>query len=191
MCVQDLAWDGGFGFSALSGVAALSDSGAMDAPPTKLLFVCLGNICRSPTGEGVMRHVVAEAGVADRFVIDSAGTGSWHIGHAPDPRSTAAAAARGITLAGQARQVSSNDFAEFDLLLAADRLNFRDLTEIAPSDEDEAKIHMLRSFDPMSTPDDLDVPDPYYGGADGFNEVIDLVTAACEGLLEDVLAGKI
>lgn len=163
----------------------------MTDQPTRLLFVCLGNICRSPTGEGVMRHVVEAAGVADRFVIDSAGTGSWHIGHPPDPRSAAAAAARGITLEGQARQVSSHDFEVFDLLLAADQLNFRDLAAIAPTDEDEAKIHMLRSFDPMSTPDDLEVPDPYYGGASGFDDVIDLVEAACQGLLDDVLAGKL
>lgn len=163
----------------------------MEDQPTKLLFVCLGNICRSPTGEGVMRHIVEREGVSDRFVIDSAGTGSWHIGHAPDERSAAAAAARGILLEGQARQVTSNDFEQFDLLLAADRYNHRDLSEIAPSDEDEAKVRMLREFDPMSTPDDLDVPDPYYGGPSGFDEVLDLVEAACQGLLEDVLAGRI
>jgi protein-tyrosine phosphatase len=158
--------------------------------PTKLLFVCLGNICRSPTGEGVMRHLVEEAGLADRFEIDSAGTGSWHIGDTPDPRSTAAAAARGITIEGRARQVTGADFDHYDLILAADAYNFRDLQAIAPTDEDEAKVHMLREFDPMSTPDDLDVPDPYYGGASGFDDVIDLVEAACRGLLDEVLAGK-
>lgn len=138
-----------------------------------------------------MRHIVKQADAGERFVIDSAGTGSWHIGHPPDPRSTAAAAARGITLAGAARQVSSHDFESFDLLLAADRMNFRDLAEIAPSDEHESKVRMLRAFDPMSTPDDLDVPDPYYGGPGGFDEVIDLVEAACQGLFDDVLAGRI
>ena len=164
---------------------------AMESQATKLLFVCLGNICRSPTGEGVMRQLVVANGVEDRILIDSAGTGSWHVGHSPDERSVAAAAARGITIGGSARQVTSHDFQQFDLLLAADRYNLRDLAAIAPSDEDEAKVRMLREFDPMSTPDDLDVPDPYYGGASGFDDVIDLVEAACQGLLDSALAGRL
>lgn len=163
----------------------------MQGEPIKLLFVCLGNICRSPTAEGVMRHLVQEAGVADKFELDSAGTGSWHIGEAPDRRSSAAAAARGITLTGEARAVKSSDFDHFDLILAMDRYNYRDLQAIAPSDAAEAKVRMLREFDPMSTPDDYDVPDPYYGGPDGFDHVIDLVEAACRGLLEQALAGKV
>ncbi|MGB0872515.1 MAG: low molecular weight protein-tyrosine-phosphatase [Solirubrobacterales bacterium] len=158
------------------------------AEPTKLLFVCLGNICRSPTAEGVMRHIVDQEGLADRFEIDSAGTGSWHLGESPDPRSTAHAEARGITIGGKARQVSSADFDHYDLILAADAYNFRDLRSIAPTDELEAKVKMLREFDPMSTPDDLDVPDPYYGGPNGFDDVIDLVEAACRGLLDSVLS---
>ncbi|MBJ7332709.1 MAG: low molecular weight phosphotyrosine protein phosphatase [Solirubrobacteraceae bacterium] len=162
----------------------------MEKEPTKLLFVCLGNICRSPTGEGVMRHLVEEAGVADLFEIDSAGTGSWHIGDSPDRRSVAAAAARGITIEGTARQVTGGDFEHYDLILAADTYNLRDLQAIAPTDEDEAKVRLLREFDPMSTPDDLDVPDPYYGGPSGFDDVIDLVEAACRGLLDDVLSGQ-
>ncbi len=156
--------------------------------PTKLLFVCLGNICRSPTAEGVMRHIVEQEGLADRFELDSAGTGSWHIGEAPDPRSTAHAEARGIAIGGKARQVSSADFDHYDLILAADAFNFRDLRSIAPTDELETKVKMLRDFDPMSTPDDLDVPDPYYGGPNGFDDVIDLVEAACRGLLDSVLS---
>jgi protein-tyrosine phosphatase len=160
----------------------------MSAEPTKLLFVCLGNICRSPTGEGVMRHLVEEAGIADQFEIDSAGTGSWHLGEGPDRRSVAAAAARGITIGGAARQVTGADFDHYDYILAADAYNFRDLQAIAPTDEDEAKVHMLREFDPMSTPEDYDVPDPYYGGPSGFDDVIDLVEAACRGLLDEVLA---
>ncbi|MBI4896963.1 MAG: low molecular weight phosphotyrosine protein phosphatase [Actinobacteria bacterium] len=162
----------------------------MTSPPIKLLFVCLGNICRSPTAEGVMCHIVAEADLSDQFELDSAGTGSWHLGDAPDRRSTAAAAARGIVLEGQARGVDGADFEHYDLILAMDRYNFRDLQAIAPTDETESKVKMLREFDPMSTPDDYDVPDPYYGGPDGFNHVIDLVEAACRGLLEDLLAGK-
>lgn len=155
---------------------------------TKLLFVCLGNICRSPTGEGVMRHLVEAAGVADQFEIDSAGTGDWHLGQGPDRRSVLAAAARGITIDGAARQVTGADFEHYDYILAADRLNFRDLQASAPTDEDDAKVHMLRAFDKMSTPDDYDVPDPYYGGPSGFDDVIDLVEAACRGLLDEILA---
>lgn len=162
----------------------------MENEPIKLLFVCLGNICRSPTGEGVMRHLVDEAGLKHRFEIDSAGTGSWHLGESPDRRSVAHAAARGITIGGHARQVSSADFDHYDYILAADAYNLRDLQAIAPTDELEAKVHMLREFDPMSTPDDLDVPDPYYGGPNGFDEVIDLVEAACRGLLDEVLSQK-
>lgn len=161
----------------------------MNNEPVKLLFVCLGNICRSPTAEGVMRHIVEQAGLAERFELDSAGTGSWHIGDSPDRRSAAAAAARGIVLDGRARGVDGGDFEHYDLILAMDRYNFRDLQAIAPTDETEAKVKMLREFDPMSTPDDFDVPDPYYGGADGFDHVIDLVEAACHGLLSEILAG--
>lgn len=160
----------------------------MSDQPTKLLFVCLGNICRSPTGEGVMRHLVEEAGIADQFEIDSAGTGNWHLGDGPDRRSVAAAAARGITIGGHARQVTGADFEHYDYILAADAYNFRDLQAIAPTDEDEAKVHMLREFDELSTPDDYDVPDPYYGGPSGFDDVIDLVEAACRGLLDEILA---
>jgi protein-tyrosine phosphatase len=162
----------------------------MENEPIKLLFVCLGNICRSPTGEGVMRHLVEQAGIQHRFEIDSAGTGNWHLGESPDRRSVAAAAARGITIGGRARQVSSADFDHYDYILAADAYNFRDLQAIAPTDELEEKLHLLREFDPMSTPDDLDVPDPYYGGPSGFDDVIDLVEAACQGLLDEVLSEK-
>lgn len=163
----------------------------IESAQTRLLFVCLGNICRSPTGEGVMRYIVAAEGVASRFTIDSAGTGGWHAGEPPDPRSVAAAKARGIEIGGRARQVTGEDFDRFDLLLAADRHNYRDLVEIAPSDELEQKVHMLRAFDPLADAYDLDVPDPYYGGPRGFDEVIDLVEAACRGLLEDVLTGRV
>lgn len=159
--------------------------------PTKLLFVCLGNICRSPTAEGVMRHIVEQEGLANDFEIDSAGTGSWHIGESPDPRSTAHAEARGIAIGGKARQVTGADFDHYDLILAADSYNYRDLQAIAPTDELEAKVKMLREFDPMSTPDDLDVPDPYYGGPSGFDDVIDLVEAACRGLLDSVLSERV
>ena len=154
----------------------------------KLLFVCMGNICRSPTAEGVMRRLLREQGLEDEIQIDSAGTGGWHVGNPPDERATEAARRRGITLEGAARQVRPGDFEDYDLLLAADRENLADLRAIAPDDEARAKVRLLREFDPDIDPahPDLDVPDPYYGGPGGFEEVLDLVEAACRGLLAEV-----
>ena len=153
----------------------------------RLLFVCMGNICRSPTAEGVMRHLLREQGLEDEIQIDSAGTGGWHVGAPPDERATEAARRRGIALDGAARQVRPSDFEDYDLLLAADRENVRHLRAIAPDDEARAKVRLLREFDPDSRgAPDLDVPDPYYGGPGGFEEVLDLVEAACRGLLAEV-----
>jgi protein-tyrosine phosphatase len=151
----------------------------------KILFVCMGNICRSPTAEGVMRSLVREAGREDEFEIDSAGTGGWHVGNPPDARATESARRRGIALAGEARRVTREDFERYDLLLAADRENLAELRALAPNEESRSKARLLREFDPDSEgAPDLDVPDPYYGGPDGFEEVLDLVEAACRGLLE-------
>jgi protein-tyrosine phosphatase len=155
----------------------------------RLLFVCLGNICRSPTAEGAMRTLVREAGLEDRIELDSAGTGSWHIGSAPDERATAAAAVRGVVLEGAARRVRLEDFDDFDLILAMDSANLSDLRQLAPDSEGRAKVRLLREFDAASDgADDLDVPDPYYGDGDGFERVLDLVQAACTGLLVHVRA---
>ena len=155
----------------------------------RVLFVCLGNICRSPTAEGVFRRLVREAGLEDRIGIDSAGTGGWHAGAPPDERATAAARRRGITLDGAARQVGPDDFDEFDLLLVMDRENHAELLRRAPGDEARAKVRFLREFDPASSArGDLDVPDPYYGGERGFDDVLDLVEAACAGLLDELRA---
>jgi protein-tyrosine phosphatase len=152
----------------------------------------MGNICRSPTAEGVMRSLLREQGLEDEIEIDSAGTGGWHAGDPPDARATEAARRRGVTLEGAARQVRASDFEEYDLLLAADRENLAHLRAIAPSGEARAKVRLLREFDPAignpTHPPDLDVPDPYYGGPDGFEEVLDLVEAACRGLLAEVRA---
>ncbi len=132
-----------------------------------------------------MRHLVAERGLQDVITIDSAGTGGWHVGDPPDARSTAVAAARGILLEGAARQVRPADFHDFDLLLCADASNARDLRRLAPDAEAAAKVRLLREFDPASAGSgDLDVPDPYYGGPSGFDHVLDLVEAACAGLLD-------
>jgi protein-tyrosine phosphatase len=154
-------------------------------PPVKVLFVCLGNICRSPTAEGVMRALVADAGVQESIELDSAGTGGWHVGEPPDARATEAARRRGIVLAGSARQVCAEDFERFDLIVAMDRSNERALRALAPDESARAKVRMLREFDPASAGyDDLDVPDPYYEGQHGFDVVLDQVQDACAGLLE-------
>jgi protein-tyrosine phosphatase len=154
----------------------------------RLLFVCMGNICRSPTAEGVMRSLLREQGLEDAVEVDSAGTGDWHVGSAPDARATAAARSRGVVLEGAARSVAPRDFEDYDLILAADRRNLRDLQAIAPR-RARARIHLLREFDPASAgAPDLDVPDPYYGGDDGFEHVLDLVEAACRGLLDELRA---
>ena len=156
----------------------------------RVLFVCLGNICRSPTAEGVMRSLVREEGLMEIVEVDSAGTGGWHVGSPPDRRATAAARARGITLEGFARQVSREDLDDFDLVLAMDRSNMRELRQLARGEEERAKVRLLREFDPASLQDgDLEVPDPYYGARGGFEEVLDLVQAACEGLLARIRAG--
>lgn len=148
--------------------------------------MCLGNICRSPTAEGVMRHLAEQEGIAGDVVLDSAGTGGWHVGDPPDPRSREAARRRGIVIAGAARQVSTADFHDFDLILAMDRANLRDLRGAAPPDAD-AEVRLLREFDADSAGGgDLDVPDPYYGGPGGFDDVLDLVEAACRGLLAEL-----
>lgn len=155
----------------------------------KILFVCLGNICRSPTAEGVFRHLVAREGLEDRFEIDSAGTAAYHAGEAPDRRSTAHARERGIILAGAARKVRPEDFQHFDLILAMDESNYRNLLGMAPDAEAEAKVRMFRDYD-ADSPKGSSVPDPYYGGPAGFDDVLDLVTAAGEGLLESLRESK-
>ena len=134
-----------------------------------------------------MRHLLREEGLEDEIVVDSAGTGGWHVGDPPDRRATAAARQRGIALDGAARQVRPDDFDEFDLLLVADRENLADMRALAPDAAARAKVRLLREFDPASDgAPDLDVPDPYYGGPDGFEDVLDLVEAACRGLLAEI-----
>jgi protein-tyrosine phosphatase len=160
--------------------------------PVRILFVCLGNICRSPTAEGVMRALVRDAGLQEEIELDSAGTGGWHVGSSPDERASAAAQARGLTLAGQARQVRASDFEDFDLLVAMDRSNARDLQRLAPDLEARAKVRLLREFDPAAGDGHaLDVPDPYYGAEGGFDEVLDIVEAACERLVDEIRAGRL
>ncbi|MCH8237401.1 MAG: low molecular weight phosphotyrosine protein phosphatase [Proteobacteria bacterium] len=150
----------------------------------KVLFVCLGNICRSPTAEGVFHTLVEKRGLGGRVTVDSAGTGAWHIGSPPDRRAQAAARQRGIDLSGQrARQAKTGDFHRFDYILAMDADNHRNLAQMCPPGE-EHRLHLFLDFAPeLKT---RDVPDPYYGGDGGFEAVLDMIEAASEGLLADI-----
>ncbi len=150
----------------------------------RVLFVCTGNICRSPTAEGVFRDLIAQHGLEGEVETDSAGTHDYHVGEAPDSRSRAAARVRGIYIGGQsARQARRADFETFDYVLAMDRQNLGELRRIAPKGTD-AMLALFLDFAPDAGVHD--VPDPYYGGADGFEEVLDLVEAASRGLLAHI-----
>ncbi len=153
--------------------------------PYKILFVCLGNICRSPSAEGIMTHLIHQQQLEDEISCDSAGTSSYHIGSAPDGRMTMAAKQQGIALAGQARQFIAEDFEAFDLVVAMDRANYRDILQLDPQGNYRHKVRQMCEF--ASQHSDQEVPDPYYGGTDGFNHVIDLLLDACRGLLTYVL----
>ncbi len=153
-----------------------------DGKRVAVSFVCMGNICRSPTAEAVMRHLVREAGLQDAIAIDSAGTGAWHVGEERDRRSRTVAKQRGMPITGLARQFVRGDFDCFDLVLALDEENARELRRLAPTDEARARIHLLREFDRDAAPG-AEVPDPYYGGPEGFERVFDICLSACRGLL--------
>jgi len=150
----------------------------------KVLFVCLGNICRSPTAEGVFTALIDREGLTDLVIVDSAGTGDWHVGDQPDRRAQAAAKARGYDLSMQrARQIKEMDFWDFDYVIAMDSQNHSDLSMMAPTNAQD-RIRMFLSFAPKEGV--TDVPDPYYGGANGFDHVLDLVEAASLGLLQEI-----
>lgn len=153
---------------------------------TRVCFVCLGNICRSPTAEGVFRHLVAAGGREHAFEIDSAGTAAYHEGERPDRRSIATARARGVELPGRARQFRREDFERFDYVLAMDRDNCGTLLRLAPDERAATKVSLLRRFDPAA-PAEAEVPDPYYGGPDGFDRVFEICMAACGGLLAHIV----
>lgn len=148
---------------------------------SSILFICMGNICRSPTAEGVFRRMAEEAGVLDRLVVDSAGTHDYHVGKAPDDRAQEAAHRRGYDLSSlRGRQVSLRDFEKFDYILAMDRENLASLLRICPR-EHQHKVRLFLSFSHRFT--NLEVPDPYYGGRQGFDQVLDMVEDAARGLL--------
>ncbi|MVA96456.1 low molecular weight phosphotyrosine protein phosphatase [Nitratireductor sp. CAU 1489] len=150
-------------------------------PRHSVLFVCLGNICRSPLAEGVFRHVLENRGVAGRFLVDSAGTGGWHAGSPPDPRSVEIAARHGVDLTAQrARRIADEDFARFDLVLAMDRSNRAELKARAGA-QNRDRVQLLMH---VALGDERDVPDPYYGGAEGFETVYRMIRTASEALAE-------
>lgn len=149
---------------------------------TKILFVCLGNICRSPAADGIMRRIVRERGLAADFEIDSAGTYAGHAGELPDPRMRRAASARGYELTHRARPIREADFEAFDMIVVMDDMNYEQMHRLAPSPEAAAKIFRMREFFSRHA-DRSYVPDPYYEGADGFELVLDMLEEGCEGIL--------
>lgn len=150
---------------------------------TAILFVCMGNICRSPLAEGVLRHLADGAAISDRLTVDSAGTGSWHAGDAPDPRSIAMARRHGVDISRQrARQVTPADFETFDLILAMDENNLANLLQSSP-ERQQHKIHLFMDY---ATGRRENVPDPYYGAEDGFLKVYNMLLAGCRSLLEKI-----
>jgi protein-tyrosine phosphatase len=150
----------------------------------RVCFVCLGNICRSPTAAAVMRHLVTGAGLRARIEVDSAGTAGYHAGEPPDPRACAAGQRCGIDVGGRARKFQRKDFESFDYVLAMDRSNLEDLLAFVPETA-RHKVSLLRSFDSSGKSGDA-VPDPYYGADGGFDEVIELCMSSCKGLLEHI-----
>ena len=166
-----------------------------NAQPYRITVVCLGNICRSPIGEAVLRQRLAAAGLADQVVVDSAGTGDWHLGQGADPRSLAVLDAHGYEHDHTARQITPNWFAEIDLVLAMDEANYADLQRLIARSGQEPQLRMMRSYDPnlsqLAEPHpDLDVPDPYYGGPEGFEAVLTMIEQAADGVVSGLLDSK-
>ncbi len=148
----------------------------------RILTVCLGNICRSPAAEAAIRDKAAAAGLD--VEVESAGTGSWHIGQPPHPESVAAGARVGLNVVGRARKVNATDFDRFDMILAMDAANLKDLVDLAPTKEAQAKIRLFRTFDPTTS--ETEVPDPWGGPTDGYDETIRIVLGAAAGLVESL-----
>ena len=168
----------------------------MAAPDTyRITVVCLGNICRSPMGESVLRTRIAEAGLAERVVVDSAGTGDWHLGHGADPRTLRVLDGHGYPHEHVARQIAPHWMDGIDLLLAMDQANYRDLEAMLPEDGSGPELRMFRSYDPdlADLPEphpQLAVPDPYFGDQDGFEEVLHMIEKAADGLVDGLLENE-
>jgi protein-tyrosine phosphatase len=159
---------------------------SIEAKPTRVLMVCLGNICRSPAAEEILRQVALEAGAAHAVEVDSAGTGGYHIGQLPDQRMRLHARRRGLELTHRCRQVDTQDFLDFDLIIGMDASNLANLRRMAPSVEAARRIHaMAEYFSPSARYDH--VPDPYYEGAEGFELVLDLLQDACRNLFNSII----
>ncbi|MGB3514217.1 MAG: low molecular weight protein-tyrosine-phosphatase [Microcoleaceae cyanobacterium] len=156
--------------------------------PYKLLFVCLGNICRSPSAENIMNHLIETSNLRELIVCDSAGTGGYHIGSPPDSRMTYAAKMQGINLQGAARKFQVEDFDNFDLILTMDKENYRDVLRLDTAGKYGDKVRLMCDF--CRHFDVKEVPDPYYGGKDGFDYVIEILLDACEGLLDYTIEQK-
>ncbi len=159
-------------------------------PKTRILFVCLGNIIRSPLGEKLFEHVANEGGVGEKYEVDSAGTSAHHIGERPDERMRRTAQRRGFVYDGRARQVKAQDLDDFDLVIAMDLENLNNLRRLASTEEQAAKLHLMRSFDPDAD-GDLAVPDPWYGGPQGFDAAYDIIDRSVRGLLLALESGQL
>lgn len=157
---------------------------------TRILFVCLGNIIRSPLGEHMFTYLAEQAGAADKYETDSAGTASYHVGEQPDSRMRSVAAKNGLNYTGRARQFTQSDFDNFDLIIPMDASNLSNLKRLARTQNDHDKLYTMRTFDPQGSPNE-GVPDPYYGGIDGFQITFDIVKRSCQGLLDALEDGDL
>jgi len=155
----------------------------------RICFVCQGNIIRSPLAEHIFLQLADEKGVVDKYLVDSAGTIAYHAGERPDRRMRQVAAERGLMYSGRAKQFKRDDFARFDLIIAMDKANRQSLQSWTVTTEQDNKIHLMREFDSQGGPN-LDVPDPYYGGSDGFISTFEIVKRSCEGLMEELEGGQ-
>ena len=155
---------------------------------TGILFICLGNICRSPLAEGIFQHKLSQRVLQHKYMVESAGTGNWHVGDLADPRMRTTALRNGIDLTSRARQVNQKDFKRFDMLLAMDRNNYLHLLDMDKTATYTERVHMMRAFDP-DVQQELDVPDPYFGGDSGFDDVYQMLDRSCENLL-NILESK-
>lgn len=157
----------------------------------KVMFVCLGNICRSPVGEAVFRHLVEERGLGHKYDCDSSGTSAFHVGAEPDPRMGITAEKHGVPMDHSAQKFKKEHYDQFDLIMAMDQSNYKDILSVTQNQKLREKVHMLREFDPDSTPD-AEVPDPYYrGGMEAFEEVYQIVNRSCDKLIDELEAGKL
>jgi len=158
----------------------------------KVMFVCLGNICRSPIAEAVFRHIVDERGLSKKYFADSSGTSAFHVGADPDPRMAVTAEKRGIPMDHSAQQFKKEHFDQFDYIFAMDKSNFEDVVSMTQNAKLRKKVHLLREFDEKATSTRADVPDPYYrGGMSAFDDVYDIVARSCEEVLDKIENGQL